>query len=43
MGKKNLNAVRVIGACVFLLAILAVGYGAVYVLGLGKRLFDGQP
>jgi hypothetical protein len=43
MGKKNLNAVRIVGAIVFLLAILAVGYGAVYVLGLGKQLFDGPP
>jgi hypothetical protein len=40
MGKKNLNAVRVVGAVVLLLAIVSFGFGAVYVFGLGKALFS---
>jgi hypothetical protein len=42
MGKKNLNAVRIVGAIVFLLAIMSLGFGAVYVFGLGKALFSSQ-
>lgn len=40
MEEKNLKAVRVVGAVVFLLAIVSLGFGAVYVFGLGKALFS---